>query len=104
VAVTHEDVKHIAQLARLAVNENKLDNLVAQLNGILEHMDVLQKVDTSGVGFTGSGISGGTPLREDSGPPISLASPLQSFAPEELDGFILVPRLATHGDILSNTP
>ncbi|MBK5188945.1 MAG: hypothetical protein JJD97_11935 [Gemmatimonadaceae bacterium] len=36
------------------------------------------------------------PLRADIGPPIPLARPLESFAPQSRDGFLLVPRLATH--------
>jgi hypothetical protein len=36
------------------------------------------------------------PLREDHGPPVPLARPLASFAPRMKDGFLLVPRLATH--------
>ena len=36
------------------------------------------------------------PLRIDIGPPIPLARPLESFAPESRAGFLLVPRLATH--------
>ena len=42
VAVTHDDVRHIADLARLAVSPSKLDDLVRELNGILTHMDVLR--------------------------------------------------------------
>ena len=46
MAVTHDDVRHVAELARLAVDEARLDALVAELNGILGHMDVLSQVDT----------------------------------------------------------
>lgn len=98
MAVTHKDVKHIAKLARLAVPDDKLDGLVDQLNGILEHMEVLKKVDTSHVDPTVGAISGGTPLREDQGPQIPLETSIQSFAPEVRDEFLIVPRLATHGD------
>jgi aspartyl-tRNA(Asn)/glutamyl-tRNA(Gln) amidotransferase subunit C len=99
VAVTHDDVRHIADLARLGVSESRLDDLVRELNGILAHMEVLAQVDTSKVDDdnSSSGIpASSTPLREDSSGPIPLLLPLESFAPETRDGFIIVPRLASH--------
>jgi hypothetical protein len=36
------------------------------------------------------------PLREDTGPPLPLARARDRFAPAVRDGFLLVPRLATH--------
>jgi aspartyl-tRNA(Asn)/glutamyl-tRNA(Gln) amidotransferase subunit C len=43
--------------------------------------------------------SGGTPLRDDEGPAIPLARPLDAFAPAVRDGFFLVPRLASHASV-----
>jgi hypothetical protein len=61
-------------------------------------MDVLSKVDTSSVGpITGIGAAG-TPLRVDGGNQIPLARPREAFAPAMREGFLLVPRLATHED------
>jgi len=95
MAVTRDDVKHIAALARLAIPEERVPELVAQLNGILAHMDVLRDVDVSAAAPPAFG-SAPTPLRRDEGPPIQLAAPRESFAPSMRDGFFLVPRLATH--------
>src|SRR6185503_646857 len=49
VSVTIDDVRHIATLARLGLSDDRAQALVAELNTILQHMDVLQKVDTSGL-------------------------------------------------------
>lgn len=96
MAVTREDVKHIAELARLSVNETEAEGLMLQLNDILSHMDALSAVDTAGI-TPASGVgSGGTPLRQDRGQAVPLQNPISSFAPEFKDGFFLVPRLATH--------
>ena len=99
MAVTHEDVLHIADLARLAVSPSKLDDLVRELNGILTHMDVLREVETSEAeednAYTGLPVQS-TPLREDTSRPTPMALPLESFAPKMRDGFIIVPRLASH--------
>lgn len=96
MAVTRNDVQHIANLARLSVSESEAEGLMAQLNDILSHMDALSAVETAGV-TPASGVgSGGTPLRQDSGAAVPLQNPISSFAPEFRDGFFLVPRLATH--------
>lgn len=99
MAVTHEDVLHIADLARLAVSPTKLDDLVRELNGILTHMEVLREVETGEAeednAYTGLPVQS-TPLREDTSGPIPMALPLESFAPKTRDGFIIVPRLASH--------
>ena len=98
MAVTHDDVRHIAELARLAVSPSRLDDLVRELNGILAHMDVLREVETSGVeDDVRSGLPAtSTPLRSDTSGPIPMALPLETFAPATRDGFIIVPRLASH--------
>ena len=96
MAVTPDDVRHIAQLARLAVDEARVPALVRELNGILEHMDALRKVDTESVEATTGVGDAGLVLREDAGPPFPLSRPLEGFAPAMRDGFLMVPRLATH--------
>lgn len=94
--VSASDVRHIAALARLGLDEGRVPALVGELNTILEHMEVLGKVDTKGVEHAVGVGAGGTPLREDAGPPIPLAVRRESFAPAVRDAFFLVPRLATH--------
>lgn len=99
--VSHDDVRHVASLARLAVPDSKLDDLVRELNGILVHMDVLREVET-GEGEPDTSYTGlpptSTPLRSDSSGPIPMTLPIESFAPQVRDGFIIVPRLASHVD------
>lgn len=100
-AVTVEDVRHVAALARLGLTEERARELTRDLNTILEHMEVLSHVDTKGVDeASGVGAAGmrGMRLREDHGPPIPLAESPESFAPEMRDGFFIVPRLSTHED------
>ncbi len=96
MAVTHDDVRHIAELSRLTVPEARLEALAAELNGILIHVDTLSEADTSEIEKAAQVASDGTPLRSDSSGPIPLLTPLRDFAPEVRDGLILVPRLASH--------
>jgi aspartyl-tRNA(Asn)/glutamyl-tRNA(Gln) amidotransferase subunit C len=94
VAVSLDDVRHIAALARLGLADDRAQALTAELNTILGHMDALSRVDTTGVGDDER--SAGMPLRPDALPPDALARGPEGFAPSVRDGFILVPRLATH--------
>lgn len=98
MAVSEEDVRHVATLARLGIGPERMGALVTELNGILAHMDAIGQVDVTGVEPSASGGSAAMPLRSDSSSPVPLERPVGSFAPEQRDGFFLVPRLATHGD------
>ena len=98
MAVTVDDVRNIASLARLELDESRAVALVGELNGILDHMEVLSKVDTRSVETTSAVGLDAAPQRADAGPPISLARPIDGFAPRTHDGFFLVPRLSTHED------
>jgi aspartyl-tRNA(Asn)/glutamyl-tRNA(Gln) amidotransferase subunit C len=98
MAVTREDVLHIAELARLGVDPARADELTRELSAILAHMDVLSQVDTASVPPTAGVGTGGTPLRPDVGVSPLMKGTLESFAPLMRDGFFIVPRLATHED------
>jgi aspartyl-tRNA(Asn)/glutamyl-tRNA(Gln) amidotransferase subunit C len=96
VAVTIDDVRHIASLARLGLTDERAAQLLHEMNTILGHMDALSKVDTAGVAEAVASGTRGLPLREDAGPPIPLARSIDAFAPAVRDGFFIVPRLSTH--------
>jgi aspartyl-tRNA(Asn)/glutamyl-tRNA(Gln) amidotransferase subunit C len=97
MAVTREEVLHIASLARLKLDDARVDALARELSAIIEHVAVLSSVDTSSVKADASQVSG-TPLRDDVSAPSNLSLPLESIAPEMKDVFFLVPRLSTHED------
>jgi aspartyl-tRNA(Asn)/glutamyl-tRNA(Gln) amidotransferase subunit C len=97
VAITDDDVRHIASLARLGFEPSRVAALAQELNGILGHMAVLQRVDTSLVqGETDARAAMAT--RPDARNPDPLARPIDAFAPAVRDHFFLVPRLGTHDE------
>ncbi|GAC1517016.1 MAG: hypothetical protein NVS1B4_15620 [Gemmatimonadaceae bacterium] len=100
MAVTPDDLRHIAGLARVGLDAREVPTLVGQLNAILAHMDVLMSLDhqTTVDDRTVDGGGVGTPLRDDSGPATVLLRRREEFAPSMRDGFFLVPRLATHDE------
>ena len=97
MSVSSDDVRHVAALARVGLDESQLPSLVRELNGILEHMDVLQRVNISVVPLTPPNDA--APLRDDADAPMMLSRAREDFAPAARDGFFLVPRLSTHGDL-----
>ena len=103
MSVTVDDVRHIAVLARLGLPPERIPSLVAELNRILEHMDVLAAVPTRPEQRVAGVSAGGMPLREDVGPQIPLAHPREEFAPAMREGFFIVPRLSTHEDTSEET-
>jgi len=97
VAVSEKDVRHVATLARLAIDPARLPSLVSELNGILEHMEELGRFETRREMGEGRSETTATPIRSDvGGTPVPLAIPRDAFAPEMREGFFLVPRLETH--------
>jgi aspartyl-tRNA(Asn)/glutamyl-tRNA(Gln) amidotransferase subunit C len=96
MAVTRDEVKHVAALARLGITDDRADTLTAELNTILGHMEALTRVDPKkmepviGVGAESA------PRQADRGPSVPLASSMNDFAPSVRDGFFIVPRLSTH--------
>jgi aspartyl-tRNA(Asn)/glutamyl-tRNA(Gln) amidotransferase subunit C len=98
MAVTREDVLHIAELARLGIDAARAEELTQELSAILAHMEILSQVDTASVPTAAGVGAGGTPLRPDVGVPPLMKGTLESFAPAMRDGFFIVPRLSTHED------
>jgi len=99
MAVTETEVRKIADLARLSLADGDLPTITAQLNSILAHMDVLTAVDTSSVEPIAGIGADGAPLRGDSVSPQPMTVTAPVLAPQSRDGFILVPRLATHEEL-----
>lgn len=99
MAVTEADVRKIADLARLSLADQDVPSVTAQLNSILSHMDALTKVDTSSVEPIADVGADGAPLRGDSVSPHPMDATAPVLAPQSRDGFILVPRLATHEEL-----
>lgn len=102
MAVTPEDLRRVAQLARLGVAPDRVDELTRELSSILSHMEVLSRVDTSTVPTAAGVGAGGTPLRPDATVPCALLPAVAAIAPAMREGFFIVPRLATHEDSLES--
>ena len=47
--ITEQEVKRVAELAQLALTGEEIERMARDMNGILEHMEVLNSVDTTNV-------------------------------------------------------
>jgi aspartyl-tRNA(Asn)/glutamyl-tRNA(Gln) amidotransferase subunit C len=60
-----DDVRHIASLARLALTEAEVARLREELSGILEHFELLNELDTTGVPPTAHSLPLTNVMRDD---------------------------------------
>lgn len=63
--LTPEQVRHIAKLARLELSEEEVLRFTTELGAILQYVDLLTEVDTTGVATTAQVTGQSKPLRED---------------------------------------
>ena len=49
IKISKDEVAYVANLARLSFGEEEMGRFTSQLNAILQYMDALQEVDTTGV-------------------------------------------------------
>ena len=84
------DVEHIAELAKLALTADEIEQYQRQLSAILEHFEALQQVDTSSVPPTASVLPLRTVLRADQVRPSLPTEDALANAPDREDGFFRV--------------
>lgn len=90
--VSAKDVKKIARLSRLHVDEDRLQPLADELNGILGWIEQLQEVDVEGVAPMTSAVAMAAPMRKDEITDGGKRDDVLKNAPKSEDGFFVVPR------------
>lgn len=89
--LTLEEVKHIAELARLQLTDEEMARYAEQLSDILDYAARLQSIDTSGISPTERVSSTGNVLRKDETRPGLSQQELLDNAPETEKGQFRVP-------------
>ena len=93
MAITEDTVKYVAQLARITLAPKELEKLSQQLQGILDFIDKLKKVDVKDVAPTSHILPVNNVLRDDT-PSESLASDKAlENAPQRQGNFFQVPKV-----------
>lgn len=89
-----EEVSHIAELARLELTVEELEQYRLQLSAILEHVARLQELDTEGIPPTSSVLPASSRLREDeAGECLAVEAVLRNAPARKKDQFLVPPVL-----------
>ena len=93
MALTREEVLHVAELARLSLGPDEIELFTRQLNEILAYVEKLQELDTSGVAPLAHVIPIFNVFREDE---VKKGLPPEEAlenAPAQENGNFVVPRV-----------
>lgn len=93
MALSREEVLHVAELARLSLKPEEIELFTRQLNDILAYVEQLQELDTSGVTPLAHVVPVFNACREDE---VKAGLPLEEAlenAPAREEGNFLVPRV-----------
>lgn len=93
VKITDTQVLHVAALARLKLDPEEVGRFQRELNSILEYMDMLAEVDTSGIPPMHHPVPMVNVFRPDVAQPSQSLSDALLNAPEHEDGFVAVPKV-----------
>ena len=93
MSVDAANVRRIAHLARIAVAEEEVENLQAELNAILAFVEQLSQVDIEGVEPMTSVIPMQMKMRTDSVTDGAKPEEILANAPMRQDDFFVVPKV-----------
>ena len=93
--ISREEVKKVAELARLELNENEIDNHSKQLEKILDYINQLEKIDTENTPCTTRAIEVVNVLRKDMQKDYTDKNKLLDLAPNREEDFFKVPKIIT---------
>lgn len=93
MAITREEVLHVARLARLSLSSAEVDRMREQLGEILAYIRQLDRLETSEVVPTSHAVETGTPYRDDSVHPFGGKEEILMNAPDREEDFFRVPRI-----------
>lgn len=98
MAITEEQVKHVAKLSKLSFSEEELADFTNQLDKIIDMVELLEEVDTTEVPFTSNVNESINVMREDVATPGMDRKELMRNVPESENGYIKVPAIMDNGE------
>ena len=91
--ITKEEVRKVAHLARLELNEDEINSHAKQLEKILEYVKQLEKIDTKGVPCTTRAIEVTNVFRKDENKNSDCNEELLELGPSREDKYYKVPKI-----------
>ena len=93
MALTLDDVRRVAHLARIEVDEADARAVLSQLNGVFSMIAEMQAVDTAGIEPMSHALDVTQRLRADSVTETDQHQLFQTVAPHVESGLYLVPKV-----------
>ena len=90
MALTREEVLHVAQLARLGLAEADVERLQTQLSDTIAYFQILESLDTSAIPPTAQVIDQQSVMRSDVVGPSFPPAEVLANAPRTEDGFFRI--------------
>ena len=91
MAITRDEVLHVARLARLALTEEEIERLTEQLGAILDAVGKVAELDLTDVPPTSHPLDLVNVWREDEPRPSCPREDVLANAPDPVDGAFRVP-------------
>ncbi|MFC0273192.1 Asp-tRNA(Asn)/Glu-tRNA(Gln) amidotransferase subunit GatC [Metabacillus herbersteinensis] len=91
--ISEEEVKHVANLARLAITEEEAQMFTKQLDAIITFAEQLNELDTENVEPTSHVLDIKNVMREDVAKKGLNIEEVVKNAPDHKDGYIRVPTI-----------
>ena len=91
--ITKEEVKKVAHLARLELNDDEINNHAEQLEKILEYIKQLEKIDTDDVPCTTRAIEVVNVFRKDEKQTSECTESILELGPSRENQYFKVPKI-----------
>ena len=91
--ISSYEVKKVARLARLELNESQIQHHAEQLEKILEYIKQLEKIDTENIPCTTRAIEVANVLRKDEKKDYANVEEIIDLAPSKENKFYKVPKI-----------
>ena len=91
--ISSDEVKKVARLARLELNESEIEQHAEQLEKILEYIKQLEKINTENIPCTTRAIEVANVLRKDEKKDYANVEEIIDLAPSRENKFFKVPKI-----------
>jgi len=93
MSIDKDKIKHISKLARILVNETKIDALANDLNSIFKFIEKLNELDTDKVEPLSSILNEPLRLRSDEVTDGKIREKILANSPKKNEEFFVVPKV-----------
>ncbi len=93
MSIDKETIKHISKLARISLDDKKVDNLSKDLSSIIKFIERLNKLNTDDIKPLTSIIDASLKFRKDEILEGKIREQILKNSPEKNDEFFVVPKV-----------